>query len=158
MLARERRSPMKVSEFMETGLLRVPPATSLANLAREMERRHVDCAVVTDWRLAAVGIVTATDLVRHLAEAGKASVPVEQIMSRSVWAVDIDADVEDALAVMDLRGIHHVLVVDFGGYPTGMLFRDELVGSRRDDALTVDDALQISAASSVHPEHTGVGG
>lgn len=145
---------MKVSEFMETGVLRVPPATSVANVAREMERRRVDCAVVTDWRLAAVGIVTAADLVRHLTEAGGQNVPVERVMSRSVWAVDIDADVEDALAVMDVRDIRHVLVVDFGGYPAGMLFRDDLVGSPNRETLTVDDALRVSTASSAPVERS----
>lgn len=148
---------MNVSQFMETGLLQVPPATTAANAAREMERRQVDCAVVTDRHFAAVGIVTATDLVRHLAAGGKERVPVGQVMSRSVWAVDIDADVEDALAIMDLRGIHHVLVVDFGGYPVGMLFRDDLIDLGSNETLTVDDALRVSTASSDRAEHSGVG-
>jgi CBS domain-containing protein len=140
---------MKVSEFMETRLLRLPPTTSVANAAREMERRQVDYAVVTDWRLAAVGIVTATDLVRHLAGGGPENAPIGQIMTRGVMAVDIDAEVKDALAVMDLRGIRHVLVVDFGGYPAGMLFRGDLVDSQNSETLTVDHVLRASSESRV---------
>lgn len=140
---------MKVSEVMETGLLRLTPATTVANAAREMERRQVDAAVITDWHLAAVGILTAGDLVRHLASGGEGKVRVEELMTRSLWTVDTDADLEDAVTPMELQGVRHVLVVDASGEPAGMLFRDDVVHLLHHGRLTVDDALESSARSRV---------
>lgn len=140
---------MKVREFMQCRLVRCLPTTSLGSAAREMEQRHVDTAVVTDWRLAAIGILTAGDIVRHLSAGRSQNVPVEQVMTKRVSAIDVDADLEDAIAAMDSRGIHHLLVVDFGGYPAGMLFRDDVVDLMTEKTLTVDDALGASAPSPV---------
>jgi predicted transcriptional regulator len=140
---------MKVSEFMETGLLRLTPATTVANAVREMERRQVDCAVITDWHLAAVGILTAGDIVRHLAGGGQANVRVEELMSRSIWTVDINAELTDAMAVMELQSVRHVLVVDSGGNPVGALFHDDVADLVHRHRLTVDDALEAPAESLV---------
>lgn len=140
---------MKVREFMETGLLRLTPATTVANAVREMEQRQVDCAVITDWHFSAVGILTAGDVVRHLAGGGKENARIEELMSRGIWTVDVGADLTDAMAVMELQGVRHVLVVDPGGYPVGVLFRDDVLDLLHHDSLAEDDALEASASSPV---------
>lgn len=138
---------MKVSELMDTGLLRLTPATTVANAVREMEQRQADCAVITDWRFAAVGILTAGDVVRHLRRGGQRNARVEELMTDGVYTVGIDADLQDALAVMELQGVRHVLVVDADGYPAGMLLADDVAHLLHRDLLGVDDALEASAKS-----------
>lgn len=142
---------MKVREFMQRRMVRCPPIMSVGEAAREMEQRHVDAAVITDWYLAAIGILTAGDVRGYLGAGGSDRVPVGKVMTKGVAAIDVDADVEDAIAAMDLRGVRHLLVVDFGGYPVGMLLRDDVVDVMSGHTLTVDDALGTSARSPAGP-------
>lgn len=139
---------MKVREFMQCSLVRCLPGMSVGSVAGEMERRHVDTAVVVEGSLAAIGILTARDVLRYLGAGGSEEVPVEDVMTRGVAAIDVDAHVEDAVAAMDVRGVRHLLVVDFGGYPVGVLFRDDVVDVVRRQTLTVD-ALGTFPASPV---------
>ncbi|MBO0714128.1 MAG: CBS domain-containing protein [Acidimicrobiales bacterium] len=138
---------MRVREMMQRRLVRCLPTTSVGDAAREMEQHHVDTTAITDWRLAAIGILTAGDVLRYVGAGGDENAPVETAMTKGVAAIDVDADVEDAIAAMDLRHVPYLLVVDFGGYPIGMLYRDDLVDLMNGRTLTLDDALGASAAS-----------
>ncbi len=83
--------------------------------------------VVTDAQSAntqtPVGIMTGTDIVRHLAEeAISFSTPVNQLMSKPVVTIHPNASLQDALQTMQSRDIRRLLVMsDDGNNMAGIL-------------------------------------
>jgi CBS domain-containing protein len=63
-----------------------------------------------------VGIITGTDIVRHLAEEPISfSAPVNQLMSKPVVTIHPNASLQDALQTMQARDIRRLLVMSDDG-------------------------------------------
>ena len=70
-----------------------------------------------------VGIITGTDIVRHLAEEPISfSAPINRLMSRPVVTIHPNASLQDALQTMQARDIRRLLVMsDDGNNMAGIL-------------------------------------
>jgi CBS domain-containing protein len=70
-----------------------------------------------------VGIITGTDIVRHLAEEPISfSAPVNQLMSKPVVTIHPNASLQDALQTMQARDIRRLLVMsDDGNHMAGII-------------------------------------
>ena len=69
-----------------------------------------------------VGIMTGTDIVRHLAEEPISySAPVNQLMSKPVVTIHPNASLQDALQTMQSRDIRRLLMSDDGNNMAGIL-------------------------------------
>ena len=63
-----------------------------------------------------VGIITGTDIVRHMAEEPISfSAPVNQLMSKPVVTIHPNASLQDALQTMQARDIRRILVMSDDG-------------------------------------------
>ncbi|MDQ3835661.1 MAG: CBS domain-containing protein [Thermoproteota archaeon] len=73
-----------------------------------------------------VGIITATDIVRHLAEEPITfSAPVNQLMSKPVVTIHPNASLQDALQTMQARDIRRLLVMSDDGNNTAGILTDK---------------------------------
>jgi CBS domain-containing protein len=113
---------MKVRDGMSTDLLVVGVDHSLRQAAAKMVARGVGAAVVLDPDADGPGIITERDILRALA-AGE-DPDQERVgghLTRDAVVGQGDWDVARAAGTMLDGGFRHLIVVDDGGTPAGML-------------------------------------
>jgi CBS domain-containing protein len=122
------------------------PTTTLSIAAREMETHNVGSLVVTDEGDKVVGIITDRDLALCLAHGHGADTPVERVMSRNVVTVADDADLDEAAAGMDTRGVRRLPVIDEEGRAIGVISLDDLYYHLTQETITLAGAARAQRA------------
>lgn len=124
-------------------LLKVSTETLLAEVAALLAASQISLVVVCDAGGAVVGVITETVLVRQLGF-GRADVFTTcagDVMNRDFTACGASDALSDVLAMMHERGLIHVLIVEDGNKPVGVLnARDGLramlaAGNREEELL-----------------------
>ena len=121
---------------MRIDTLRPMTAARLAVIAVEMSIQRAAAAlsdsrigllVVCDASRSAAGVLSKSDIVRHLARAGVAQAPVAALMSRDIVSCGPDDDLYAAWQRMSAQSLQNMPVLGADGKPLGMLdFRDVL--------------------------------
>ncbi|MFI0842883.1 CBS domain-containing protein [Mesorhizobium sp. IMUNJ23232] len=93
----------------------------LQTAAQWLSRPGVGLVVVCDGKGGAAGVLTKSDLVRHLAGSTCSAPPVSELMSRSVATCSPSDDVHDVWQTMAARSLQNIPVVDGGRKPLGIL-------------------------------------
>ena len=137
---------MRLRQFMHSPVCACSPTTTLSIAAREMEAHNVGSLVVTDEGDKIVGIITDRDLALCLTHGHGADTPVERVMSRNVVTVTDDADIDEAAAAMDSRGVRRLPVIDEHGRAIGMISLDDLYGYLTQEAITLAGAGRAQRA------------
>ncbi|EMA54916.1 MULTISPECIES: CBS domain-containing protein [Halococcus] len=120
----------------------VTPETSVAELIdRMLTERHTGYPVLADGEL--VGLVTLSDA-REVREVERDAYRVEEVMTRDLTTVPVDADAMTALSTMQSEGVGRLPVVDLRGEFTGLVSRTDLM-----TALTI---LQSSENTTSAPD------
>ncbi len=115
---------VKVGDIMSDSIVSVPPSFTVDQLQNFMfEKKHMGYPVMDNDRL--MGIVTLTD-VRGVSPADRMAMRVEDIMTRKVITLSVDADASDAIKLMSRRNIGRVIVTDNDSI-VGVLSRTDLV-------------------------------
>jgi CBS domain-containing protein len=116
--------------------------------AKLMVENNIGLLVVTHARPEArlVGVISERDIIRVIASGGTLATPVLQICSRNVVTVRVNSDVAEAAKAMNKHGIRHVVVVDDGDKPVGVVSMRDLVGER----ATLTAILQSSEKEVFH--------
>lgn len=84
-------------------------------------RPGVGLIVVCDGNGGAAGVLSKSDLVRHLARSTCSAPPVSELMTRSVVTCSPRDDVHDVWQTMAARNLKNIPVVDAGAKPLGIL-------------------------------------
>jgi len=118
---------MKVRDLPPGKLLSIEPATTIAEVARDMRKDDADCvAVMSEGRL--VGIITERDLVKAIADGiDPKEARADVVMTRDPATVDADEDVAVVAVKMMRLGIRHLPVVNKAGKPIGLVSARNLV-------------------------------
>ncbi|MER6126401.1 CBS domain-containing protein [Streptomyces sp. NPDC001795] len=117
---------MKVSEVMSAPAVAVPPQTSLAEAARQMDEYGVGSVLVVEGG-ALRGIVTDRDLaVRGLGNGLDTEARVDAVMSPQVITLDVSDDIHVAYRTLRRAGVRRLPVRD-GHRVVGMLTVDDLL-------------------------------
>ena len=124
-------------------VVRCPADTPVREAARLIGASHQSCAVVTFPD--GLGIVTDADFRRCVAS-GEVGVdaPVHRIASRPALTVTEDVVVAQAFARMLEHGVHHLVVVDDGGRPSGVVRVVDLTSAEVRDPLVVRAAVEAA--------------
>ncbi|MDO8458891.1 MAG: CBS domain-containing protein [Burkholderiaceae bacterium] len=104
-------------------LLKVGTDTVLAEVAALLSAAQISLVVVCDATGSVVGVITETVLVRQLGF-GRADVfttRAAEVMNRDFTACEASDFLSEVLAMMHTRGLIHVLVVEAGNQPVGVL-------------------------------------
>lgn len=109
-----------VEAAMSADLLVIAPEDTLGEVAERMRGIDTGCAAVVHYgRL--IGILTARDLLQAVAaRVHPSEARAREWMTADPVTVSVSAGLEQAIAAMDARAIHHLPVVD-GERPVGML-------------------------------------
>jgi signal-transduction protein with cAMP-binding, CBS, and nucleotidyltransferase domain len=117
---------MKVSDVAVRGAVTAAPDATLEDIAVLMTREGVGSVVIVDHHKL-VGIVTDRDLVtRGLARHLPADARADAVMSMNVVAIDLHADIRDAVAAFGHHAVRRMPVVD-GSDVVGLVSLDDLV-------------------------------
>src|ERR1700730_3897209 len=118
---------MKVRDLPPGKLLSIEPATTIAEVARDMRKDDSDCvAVMSEGRL--VGIITERDLVRAIADGvDPHEAKADLVMTADPATVEADEDVAVVAVKMMRLGIRHLPVVNKAGKPVGLVSARNLV-------------------------------
>lgn len=112
-----------IDAVVRTRLLKVSTETSLAEVAALLSASQISLVVVCDAAGSVVGVITETVLVRQLGF-GRADVFATcagDVMNRDFTACGASDALSDVLAMMHERGLIHVLIVEDGSRPVGVL-------------------------------------
>ena len=118
--------------------------TTVTQAARAMRDADIgDVIVVAEGDDQIQGILTDRDIaIRVVADgADPDNVTLDQISTRSIATLTVDASVEDAIRLMKERDIRRIPILD-GGRPVGIVSLGDLAVARDTDSLLAD----ISAA------------
>ena len=107
------------------------PHTTLDEVARLMARNDCGEIPVIDTADQIVGVVTDRDIVCRVVAEGKnpMTYPAETCMTRPATTVQVDASLEDLVAVMERQQIRRVPVVDASGRCVGIVSQADVARS-----------------------------
>jgi len=89
--------------------------------AVSLARPGIGLVVVCNTGGGAVGVLSKSDLVRHLSAPTPAAPPVSELMSRSIVSCNPDDDVHAIWQIMAARNLQNIPVVDGDTRPIGIL-------------------------------------
>jgi CBS domain-containing protein len=112
-----------VMDVARSRLLKVGVDTLLAEVATLLSSSQISLVVVCDASGSVVGVITETVLVRQLGfgRADVFSTRAGEVMNRDFTACEASDSLSDVLAKMHARGLIHVLIVEGGHTPVGVL-------------------------------------
>jgi len=138
-----------VAKVMSKSVLAMELNTNAKECAKEMSKKGVSCAVITQ-RGTAIGIVTERDLVsKVMAEAIDAkNVLVRDIMSTPLITVLPDAPLTSAAGTMAQYRIRRLVVVDKSGAMAGIVTAGDIARSLAEEHEYRDAKLNAMARYS----------
>ena len=123
---------MNVSHILTRPMVTIKVGDTVLTAAKLLVQHNIGLLVVTegatDGRL--VGVISERDIIRVVASGRGLEVPVKDVCTKSVVTVHGKSDVAEAAKAMNRHGIRHVVVVDDGGRPIGVVSMRDLVGER----------------------------
>ena len=133
---------MKVSECMCNQVSWVNPETTLVDVAKIMQEKHVGCIPVCDTNKKIVGLVTDRDIVLRGVACNKntATTPVSEIMTTAVYTVNPNSDVTEAGKIMCDCQIKRVPVID-NNTIVGIITLGDLANNYGEDTGTVCEGI-----------------
>ncbi len=118
---------------------------TVAEAARVMAERHVGCVIVSDGLGHVSGLITDRDLTcKILAYKENSGTLIQDIMTKSLLAIEEHDDLKDAIKIMRKSGVRRVPILKIGKLGkqrcVGLVTFDELVGKR---LISTEDAAKI---------------
>jgi CBS domain-containing protein len=120
---------MKVGDLPETTarLKAMSDRSSVRAAADAFSDTRLGLIVVCDASGGAAGVVSKSDLVRHLAGAGRIDIPVSAVMSHTVASASPFDELRATWELMARRRLQNLPLLDAAGRPVGTLdIRDAL--------------------------------
>ena len=125
---RPRRLSRLIKDVMTAGPTCCKPTDKLDSVAKLMVEHDCGEIPVCDG-MKLVGVITDRDITCRAVAAGKtpATVPVSEVMTREVHTIAPDDKVEEALALMEMKLVRRLPVVDDSGKIVGIVSQADLV-------------------------------
>ena len=109
-----------VGHVMHSPVVTCSPETPIQDVARTMAEDHIHAVVVTGLLLKPWGVVTALDVAAAAAQDATEDV-ARQVAATAPVTVNVDTPLSDAARVMVEHQVNHLLVLDAGGRPAGVV-------------------------------------
>ena len=109
----------KVGDIMTYGVVTVPKYANIIRVIRIFAKGRVHGVVVVGKEGKASGIITEIDIFRAFGH-DFTDVTAEDIMSKPLRTIDINATISEAAEIMREGGFHR-LILDQNGYPKGII-------------------------------------
>ena len=143
-----------VSDIMIKNPIICGPSTSLEHIASLMLNHNCGEITIVDSENRPIGVVTDRDICIRSLALGKnpLSMRAIEIMSTPVVSVTPDASLDKSVALMELKLIRRLPVVDENGKCCGIISYSD-IARVADDALTSDMVFQLSRPTPIDYTH-----
>lgn len=127
---------MKVQDVMTRDVKTCRIDDNVSNAAREMWMRNCGVLPVVDDRQQVIGILTDRDICIAAGSKNRepSSIPVSEVMTRTLYSCAPEADIREALQIMRQRQVRRLPVVDAKGKLCGILSLDDVALKAREAA------------------------
>lgn len=117
----------KVKGVMTKSVVTSEKNATLSDLTKLMASKNIGSVIIVDEKGEPAGIVTERDVVEALGRGLDVNTKAESIMSHPLITVTEDTTVHDALQLMLLKNIRHLVVVNESGKMSGIVSMRDLV-------------------------------
>jgi CBS domain-containing protein len=142
---------MTIAEILRSKghqVISVGPRETLLGVCRVLSEHRIGAVLVRDASGQVLGIVSERDVVRTLAQDGRAeTLLAEQVMTRDVCMVEPRTPVNEAMAVMTEGRFRHLPVTEHGRL-AGMVSIGDLVKARIAEAEAEAEDLRAFVVSA----------
>ena len=111
-------------------ILQLTKSACLNEAIKVIEVGNVQIAFVVDEHKRLIGTVTDGDIRRALLRGESLDTPVKKIMFRDFCALPVNATEEEALALMRLKTLHQIPVIDEQGHLVRLFLIEELISPK----------------------------
>ena len=134
---------MKVKDCMCKDVQYVTPETTVCDVAKIMQNKHIGCVPVCNTNKNLVGLVTDRDLIlRSLAcEKDIKQTPVSDVMTTNIYKTSPQADTQDVAKIMCDSQVRRVPVVE-NGTLVGIVTLGDLANNNKINNQEAYDALE----------------
>lgn len=143
---------MRLSDIMTATLETTGAEQSIREACKKMASLGVGVLPVVE-NDRAVGIVTDRDIVCRGLAAGVDvdRTPIRDVMTRDMWCLPQDRDVEEAAQLMEERQIRRILVLNDNGQITGIISLGDLAVRNSNQHLSGEVIERISEPTAPTP-------
>lgn len=118
---------MSLQRFTRKQVATIAADASARQAAELMRERHVGAIVVTEGERP-IGMVTDRDLALRVVAANRdPNVPVAEVVSRKLLALQVTDTIDQALFTMRREGVRRLPILDREGAMVGMVSLDDLL-------------------------------
>jgi CBS-domain-containing membrane protein len=150
---------MKVKDAMTKEVKTCAPETDLAAAARSMWMRNCGVLPVVLEGKGVVGMITDRDIciAAGCRRRDPATILVSEIMNRQVHSCSPEADIREALQIMQEKRLRRLPVIDSAGNLCGILSMDDVLLKAQPDARAPEPETQniYATLKSICAHHTG---
>ncbi|MEB3773878.1 MAG: CBS domain-containing protein [Desulfurococcales archaeon] len=103
-----------LEDVMTTPVFTMLPMETVRRAAEEMTSRGIGSVIIVDSRGRLLGIVTKTDIVKHVVAKGldPSKVKLSDVMTENPYYMFSDAPLREAAQLMGSKGIGHLPILD----------------------------------------------
>ena len=152
---------MKIEEVMTKAVKTCTPGTDLAAAARSMWMRNCNILPVVDDKEEVVGVITDRDvcIATGCRRRDPATILVSEAMTTQVHSCSPEADLCEALQLMQQKQVRRLPVIDAAGKLRGILSMHDVALKVRPDAkapeLSAQELHAILRSFCSHPTKSG---
>ncbi len=117
----------KVKGVMTKNVITTKKEATIKELTQIMASKNIGSVIIVDDKGEPIGIVTERDIIKALGRGLGIDTKAEEIMSRPLITVNENTGVHDALQLMILKNIRHLVVVNDNNKMTGIASIRDLV-------------------------------
>jgi CBS domain-containing protein len=114
---------LSISDILRKKLESIEETTSIQEVAKKMKDKNVSSLVVVDMSGKPVGLVTERDLVRKVCinDVRTSKVTSREVMSSPLITIKASSSTSTAADMMLKNNVRHLLIVDDGNKPIGII-------------------------------------
>ena len=133
---------MKVRECMCKNVQYVNPETTVQDVAKLMQSKHIGCVAVCNTNKNIVGLVTDRDLILRSLACDKdiKETPISEVMTTNIYKTTPEADSQDVVRIMCDSQVRRVPVVE-NGTLVGIVTLGDLANNSKINNKEAYDAL-----------------
>jgi CBS domain-containing protein len=135
---------LNISGISRKYLERVEETTSVREAARKMREKNVSSLLVVDTSGIPVGLVTERDIVRKFCinDVSTHTVTSKDIMSSPLLTISVSSSISSAAEIMLKNNVRHLLIVDDGNKPIGIITPLDFVRHQKHIAEEDSEAIE----------------
>ena len=118
---------IKVGNLISRKLLTVKHDMSVRDVARFLYNHGIRGAPIVDDKNSIIGFITTTDISMLIARGENLEAPIENYMRKTVFTINEDESLYEAMRYMEFNGVGRLVVIDYGGKPVGIITRTDIL-------------------------------